>query len=726
MHRYLMLLLLLPFQLTAQRFTKEEINRWQAQAKQVTIIRDNWGIPHIYGKTDADCVFGLMYAQCEDDFKRMESNYIDILGGNAEIKGEASLYDDLFTKLVIDSAGAVADYKKSAAWLKKLLQAYADGMNYYLYKNPSVQPALLYRFEPWYPLMWTDGSIAAIQTGGISAAEVKSFYSGEQGSVAFATTPQQEDVHHGSNGFAIAPSRSASGNAILYINPHVSFYFRPEVHVISEEGLNAYGAVTWGQFFVYQGFNAHCGWMHTSGYADVADVYAEQVVQKGDSLYYRYNDTLRPVKQQEISLRYRTAEGIKEKKVKAYFTHHGPVMAKRNGQWMSVKANNRSLNALVQSWQRTKSKGFESFKKNMELLSNSSNNTVFADNQGNIAYWHGNFIPRRDTSFNWSKPVDGSITATEWQGLHRLAEMIHLYNPASGWIQNCNSTPYTAAGESSPNKEDYSFYMATEPENFRGITAARLLPKSESYTIDKVIAVGYNTYLSAFEELIPALVRQFKDSLPKDDTLYARLAEPVGILEKWDLRSNAASVATTLAIEWVERFRPYINRASPDVDFVQRVHRYAIFYAGKDMLKVLSQTVEALKSKYGTWQVPWGNINRYQRLSGDLQLAYDDNQPSLPVGMAAATWGCIPSFLAQYYPNTQKRYGYHGNSFVCAVEFGKKVKAKSLLTGGESSHPTSPHFADQADMFAKGQFKDVLFYREDVLKHAKRTYHPGQ
>jgi acyl-homoserine-lactone acylase len=458
----------------------------------------------------------------------------------------------------------------------------------------------------------------------------------------------------------------------------------------------------------------------------VADLYAEQVVQKGDSLYYRYNDTLHPVKQHEISLRYRTAEGVREKKVKAYFTHHGPVMAKRNGQWMSVKANNRSLNALVQSWQRTKSKGFESFKKNMELLSNSSNNTVFADNQGNIAYWHGNFIPRRDTSFNWSQPVDGSITATEWQGLHRLAEMIHLYNPASGWIQNCNSTPYTSAGASSPQKEDYPFYMATEPENFRGMTAARLLPEGETYTIDKIIAVGYNTYLAAFEELIPALVQQFKDSLPKDDTLFARLAEPVDVLQKWDLRSNAGSVATTLAIEWIERFRPYINRASPGVDFVQRVHRYAIFYAGKDMLKVLAQTVDALKSKYGTWQVPWGNINRYQRLSGDLQLAYDDNQPSLPVGMAAATWGCIPSFLTQYYPNTQKRYGYHGNSFVCAVEFGKKVKAKSLLTGGESSHPSSPHFADQADMYTQGKFKDVLFYKEDVLKHAKRKYHPGE
>jgi acyl-homoserine-lactone acylase len=725
MPRFWVLLLLLPLQLMAQRFTREEISRWQLQAKRVTIIRDNWGIPHIYGKTDADCVFGLLYAQCEDDFKRIESNYIDIMGRNAEIKGESSLYEDLYTKLLVDSAGAMADYKKSPAWLKKLLQAYADGMNYYLYKHPAVEPALLQRFEPWYPLMWTDGSIAAIQTGGVTPGEVKSFYTGEQGPVAMIPA-REEDIHSGSNGFAIAPSRSASGNAILYINPHVTFYFRPEVHVISEEGLNAYGAVTWGQFFVYQGFNTHCGWMHTSGYADVADVYAEQVIQKGDSFYYRYNNTLKPVKQQTIMLRYRSGEGIKVRKIRAFFTHHGPVMAKRNGQWLSVKANNRSMSALIQSWRRTKSNGFETFKKNMELLSNSSNNTVFADDKGNIAYWHGNFIPRRDTAFDWSQPVDGSIAATEWKGLHTLDETIHLYNPASGWIQNCNSTPFTASGASSPRKENYPSYMSTEPDNFRGILAARLLPKERAYTLDKIIAAGYDNYLAAFEQLVPALVTGFEKTIAPNDPLYSKLAEPVSTLKKWDMRCATTSVATALAIEWVQKLLPSINRAHPGVEFVTRFQLYATLAPAREMIEALSGTVDSLTNKFGRWNIPWGQLNRYQRLTGGLQESYDDAQPSLPVGMAASTWGCLPSFVSRYFPGTQKRYGYNGNSFICAVEFGKKIKARSLLTGGESSDPASPHFGDQADMYTKGKFKEVLFYREDVLKHAKRNYRPGE
>ncbi len=721
--RYLLFFLLLSGQLAAQNFSKTEVSQWELQAKRVTIIRDNWGIPHVYGKTDADAVFGLMYAQCEDDFKRVESNYIDILGRTAEVGGINDIYSDLFTKLVIDSAGAIADYKKSPAWLKKLLNAYAAGMNYYLYKHPEVKPALLHRFEPWYPLMWTDGSIAAINTGGVTTGELKSFYTGDNSTVAVAA-PNSEDIHTGSNGFAIAPARSASGKPLLYINPHVTFYFRPEVHMVSEEGLNAYGAVTWGQFFVYQGFNEHCGWMHTSGYADVADMYAEQVVKQGNGLFYRYEKKLRPVKQQTFTLAYKDGSTMSSKQVTTYSTHHGPVMAKRNGQWISVKAVNRHMNGLIQAWQRTKSTNFAAFKKNMQLLSNASNNTVYADDQGNIAYWHGNFVPRRDTSFDWSKPVDGSIKATEWKGLHALDETIHLYNPASGWIQNCNSTPFTASGSSSPKKAAYPAYMSTEPENFRGINAVKVLTRENSFTVDKLIAAGYDTYLAAFDELVPALARAFK-TLQPTDSLYTLLAEPVAMISKWDLHAAENSIATTLAIEWGQRLQGYINRVNGP-DFVAKVSVFANTALPVQLLEPLAATVRDLNSRFGAWAIPWGTINRYQRLTGQLQETYDDNQPSIPSGMAASTWGCLPSFVSRPMAGTKKRYGYNGNSFICAVEFGKFVKAKSLLAGGNSSDPGSPHFNDQAAMYTKGKFKDVLFYKGDVLRHAEKTYHPGE
>lgn len=731
---FLLLLLTCSLSVSGQPFAKKEIARWEKQAQRVQIIRDKWGIPHIYGKTDADAVFGLLYAQCEDDFKRVEMNYIEKLGRMAEVKGESALYDDLLIRMVIDSSEAMRDYKQAPRWLRKLMDAYADGINYYLYKHPDVRPVLLKRFQPWYPLLWTDGSIGAINTDDISAAELKSFYTGDMesfGTAPFPKTPKDEDEQTGSNGFAFAPSITASGKAILYINPHVTFYFRPEVHVISEEGLNVYGAVTWGQFFVYQGFNEHCGWMHTSNYTDIADLYIEKISKKNGQLAYQYNGQEKPVQVKPMTFRYVENGVQKTKTINGLFTHHGPIMTRRNGQWLSMKANNRSMTGLIQSWQRTKATGFESFKKIMELRANTSNNTVFADKGGNIAYWHGNFMPRRDTSYNWAKPVDGTSSATEWKGLHPLEETVHVYNPASGWIQNCNSTAFTAAGPSSPSRKNYPPYMAPDGENFRGLNAVRVLKKGNRYDLDKVIAAGYDTYMVAFELLVPALIKVYEQRKKQTDSLSTLLDGPIGVLKTWDFYSAENSVATTLAVEWGYKLLPAIQKIQivedEEAGQVEKTQQFIVQSVGSkpdDLLRPFVATVRELIARHGKWDIPWGDINRFQRISSDLDQPFNDTAPSFPVGFASSTWGMLPSYNARYYPGTKKRYGFNGNSFICAVEFGDRIRAKSLLAGGQSGDPASPHFTDQLEMYAKGRFKEVLFYREDIEKHVERRYKP--
>ncbi|MES2330893.1 MAG: penicillin acylase family protein [Bacteroidota bacterium] len=722
----LLLCAMLPLQLFAQSFTKTETSEWEKQAKRVTIIRDNWGIPHVYGKSDADAVFGLLYAQCEDDFKRVEMNYIEKLGRLAEVNGEKDIYNDLLIRMLIDSADAVKDYQESPVWLKQLMNAYADGINYYLYKHPNTNPALLTRFKPWYTLLWTDGSIGAIDVGDVTVNELRNFYSGEAPVTASVRSKEVDPLPGGSNGFAIAPSKTASGNSILYINPHVTFYFRPEVGVESEEGLHTYGAVTWGQFFIYQGFNEHCGWMHTSSYSDVADSYIENVTKKENGFVYEYDHATKPVTKKEIAIKYLSNGSLLTKNITAYYTHHGPVMAKRNGKWISVRSNNRDIKGLIQSWQRTKAKGFDDFKKSMELLANTSNNTVYADDKGNISYWHGNFMPKRDAKFNWARSVDGTTSATEWNGLHSLDELIQVHNPSSGWIQNCNSTPFTVSGISSPRKENFPVYMAPAGENFRGINAAKILSSNNQYTIDKVIASGYDTHLAAFDVLIPALLKAYEDQ--KTNPAYQSLAAPVKILAEWNRNSSETSVATTVAIEWAQKIWPTILRgtgAGENTDQVDKTKYFAATATADNLLKPLSAAIDDLTKKFGTWQKSFGEINRYQRLTGNLTEKFDDAQPSIPCGFAASTWGCLPSFVARSYPGTNLKYGYNGNSFICAIEFGKKIKAKSLLAGGESGDSNSKHFSDQAEMYTKGKFKDVLFYKEDVVKKAEKTYHPG-
>jgi len=720
--------LLFPFQLFAQPFSPKEVSRWQEQAKNITIIRDNFGIPHIYGKTDADAAFGLLYAQCEDDFNRVEMNYIEKLGRLSEVNGEKDLYNDLMIRLVIDSAGAISDYNNAPLWLKKLCDAFADGINYYLYKNPQVKPALLTRFEPWYPLLWTDGSIGAISTGGVSVRELENFYSAENKPIAL--NEYKEEKVTGSNGFAFAPKITESHHAILYINPHVTFYFRPEVHMVSDEGLNAYGAVTWGQFFVYQGFNEHCGWMHTSSYADVSDAYIEKITTKKGQLFYEYNGEEKPVVHKNIVLNYRDNDSMKTKIIDGLFTGHGPVMAKRNGEWISVKSCNRDIKGLEQSWQRTKAKSFAEYKKVMDLLANASNNTVYADAEGNIAYWHGNFIPKRDPKYDWSKPVDGTTSSTDWKGLHSVNESVHIYNPPNGWIENCNSTPFTAAGKYSPNKKDYPAYMAPDGQNFRAINAIRILPEEKSYTLNKVIAKGYDTYLAAFEVLVPALIHAFEKTISKDDSLYFQLIDPINILKKWNYRCGENSVATTLSVNWGERLlRAIYSTKVPEgqeEDQVTKTKQFAATASSDELISSFLSAIKYLKDNFGSWKIEWGKINRFQRISNNIEPTFNDDSASIPVGFASSIWGMIPSYSSRTFNGTKKRYGVNGNSFICAVEFGKKIKAKSLLAGGESGNPRSRHFFDEGYMYSKGIFKDVLFYKEDVLKHVERQYHPGE
>jgi acyl-homoserine-lactone acylase len=721
----LLLLLLLPLSLFAQKFTPVEIAAFEAQAKKVNIIRDNWGIPHVYGKSDADAVFGLLYAQCEDDFKRVELNYIEKLGRLAEINGDAAIFNDLQIRLLFDSTEAKADYAKAQPSFKKLLDAYAAGINYYLYKNPKVKPALLTRFKPWFALMWTDGSIGAINTADLTVQELKKFYTGDYSPTAYV--PVIKDQQSGSNGFAFAPKLTESGNAILYINPHTTFYFRPEVQMQSEEGLNAYGAVTWGQFFVYQGFNEHLGWMHTSNNVDIADMYAEKVSKTTKGLFYEYDKKQFPVIQKKINIKYLDGGSLKTKSFTTYFTNNGPVMAVRDGKWISLKAKNRNATSLVQSWVRTKAKSFEEYQKAMDLKANASNNTVYADAKGNIAYWHGNFIPIRDKKYNWSDVVDGSTSATAWKGLHEVKDMVHVYNPTNGWLQNCNSTPFSSAGKNSPIKANYPTYMAPDGENFRGVAANRLLDKFAKYNLDKVIATGYDTYLPAFEVLIPALLRVY-ERLPQSDPLIKELAAPIAILKAWDYRSGESSEATTLAFEWAQKLNPIIQKVyiNPgEKDQVENTKDFAASARPNDLLDPLKATIADLTKRFGKWQIAWGEINRYQRLTGAINEKYDDALPSLPVGFGSAMWGQLSSYRSNAF-KTNKRYGFSGNSFVCAVEFGAKIKAKSILAGGNSGDPNSKHFNDQALMYSKGEFKDVLFYKEDVLKHVERNYRPGE
>ncbi|HSR14782.1 MAG TPA: acylase, partial [Gemmatimonadales bacterium] len=705
-----------------------ELARWERQAADVTITRDDWGIAHVKGKTDADAVFGMIYAQAEDDFNRVETNYLNALGRLAEAEGEKDVYRDLRMKLFINPDSLQAMYGRSPEWLQRLMTAWADGLNYFLHTHPEMKPRVITRFEPWMALSFTEGSIGG-DIEQVSLRGLEAFY----GSQAASAAPSggydlaEHDVllePSGSNGIAIAPSNSVSGHALLLINPHTSFFFRSELQMTSDEGLNAYGAVTWGQFFIYQGFNEKAGWMHTSSGADNIDYYFETVTQGEGGPTYRYGTEERPVTASTITVPFRTDSGMASRQFTVYRTHHGPVVREQDGKCVTVRLMEEPIKALMQSYGRTKSTGLANFRETMELHTNSSNNTVYADAEGNIGYFHANFIPKRDPRFDWTKPVDGSDPATEWQGVLSIDESPNVFNPANGWIQNTNNWPFSAAGANSPRREDYPAYVDTDGENPRGIHAIRVLEGKKDFTLTSLIEAAYDSQLPAFDDLIPALVSAWEKA-PAGHPLKARLAEPVALLRDWDRRWGKESVATAVAVFWGDELW---RRVSADEDLEgMSVYQYMAAKTSGDLrLQALMAAVDRLEQDFGSWRTPWGEINRFQRLTGDIVQPFADTGASIPVGFTSSRWGSLASFGTRRGANTKRIYGVSGNSFVAVVEFGDSVRARAVSAGGESGDPASPHFNDQAQRYADGALREVYFYPGQLEGHTERVYRPGK
>ncbi|MEJ2203378.1 MAG: penicillin acylase family protein [Gemmatimonadota bacterium] len=713
--------------------TDSDVARWEERAQGVTIIRDDWGIPHISGDTDADAVFGLMYAQAEDDFNRIEVNFLNSQGRLAEAEGEGEIWRDLRMKLFIDPEEMKAMYAQSPAWLRDLMDAWADGLNYYLHTHPEVTPRVITRFEPWMALTFSEGSIGG-DIERVSLRGLEDLYgdTDRQATAYLEDTPDLATVGDarlfaeptGSNGIAVAPANTVGGDALLLINPHTAFSFRAEVHVTSGEGLNAYGAVTGGQFFVYQGVNETAGWMHTSSGVDNIDEYLETIVEREDGLHYLYGDEERRLVTREITVPYRTDAGLAERVFTVYETHRGPIVRATDDRWVSVRLMEEPLKALQQSYSRTKAANLDEFTETMRLHTNSSNNTLFADAAGNIAYFHSNFIPVRDPAFDYTQPVDGSNPAVDWQGIHSVEESPNMINPANGWVQNTNNWPFSVSGPLSPRPEDYPAYVQRGGENYRGEHAIMLLQDRSDFTLDGLARAAYDGYIPAFAAMVPELVQSYDrmaTSVPLDTDLF-KLTEPIELLRDWDFRWGVGSVPTALAVFWgrelmrLAREGARASGGSPDTaDGVPDELRVAAFAAA----------VDRLEEDFGTWRTPWGEINRFQRLTGDIVQPHDDEAPSIPVGFVSGRWGSLASFGAGPHNGSKKFYGTSGNSFVAVVEFGDSVRARAVTAGGLSSDPANPHFDDQAERYATGDLRSVYFYPDQLEGHTEREYHPG-
>jgi len=721
-----LLLIALPFGANAQ-FSPQEKSALKKEAQQITIIKDKYGVPHVYTKTDAQAVFGMSYVQCEEFFEKVEMSLINRLGRQSELEGEPSIYKDLWSRMFTDSVQAKASFEKSPKWLQKLCIGFAAGINYYMISHPEKKPKLITRVEPWMCLM---NDIPAVAGSNVDEDDFVALYSKKAPKfTSYLPLNESNDMREpaGSNGWALAPSRTKSKNAMLLINPHSEFYGRIEIQVVSKEGLNSYGAPFLGQFSIFQGFNEHLGWMHPVSLSDAKDLYAETVEKKDGKYFYKYNGTLRPVDSTEITVPYKKGNEILTKKFMVYRTHHGPVVSILNNKWISLKTVDANIDLLAMHWEKMKAKNLKEFKASMDKRAMTGSNVVYADDKGNIAYWHGNFVPKKDPNLDWKRPVDGSTDATEWKGTYALDEIPQYINPANGWIQNCNSTILYATGPFDSEMSKKPLYMLPDGQTPRAMNAVKVLDKLNDATIDDVVAAAHDTYLPNAARFVPNLIAAY-DKMTTDK---ADLTGPIEVLKAWDFRTDTSSVATTMAVMWIEKViemdlaklqKPYTTEERYSVTNGAAVSTENL--TAQQLTDSFKAVIAELNKDFGTWKVSWGSVNRYQRNAPGQAVSDQNKSWALPA--TPGYLGSLNAFVSKKSPKTKSRYGITGNTFVAVVEFGKTLKAKTILTGGSSTDPNSVHFTDQVDGYINHKYKDIMFYKKDVMNGAEKTYHPGE
>ncbi|UCF20403.1 MAG: penicillin acylase family protein [Gemmatimonadota bacterium] len=691
-------------QQAADRFAESE-----KLAKSVTIYRDTYGVPHIYGPTDEAVVFGAGYAQAEDNFWQVEDNFVRSLGRAAELYGEEALLDDYLARALEIPRRSREEYERAALRIRRLYDAYADGLNYYLEKHPELETRLLTRIEPWYTLALIRFKYhhnEYIGYAGLRRAETE---------LLLRKGPDGERAL-GSNQWAVGPSRSASGHALLLINPHVPFFGLSqytEIHLVSEEGLVFSGLSRFGFMLPYMGNNERLGWSYTDNYSDIGDVYVEHFDDPERPLRYRYGDGYRDATSWEDVVRVRTEAGVEERRFVFRKTHHGPIVAlDSDDQPLAVRLTKLDEGGWYEQWyEMARARSLEEFRSALSRLAVPYMNTLYADSDGNIYYVYNAAVPRRDPSFDWSQPVDGSNPATEWHGYHSLDELPQVLNPESGYLQNCNSTPFTVTTGIDLKRDAYPTYLVgPESDNWRARSSRQLLMGRAEFTFDEFSNAVLDTKISAAKPMMDELFAEWAE-LQHGDSLQAfRLREPLRVLESWDLVARKDSWATSLFVLWAEGFVRPASRPRPEA---------------WPRLEELERVVDGLRTAWGAWRVPWGEINRIQRPDASGQLPFSDSLPSLPVAGAPGWLGSVFTFHTESPAGQHRRYGIHGNSFVKVIEFGPEIRARSLLTFGQSGNPRSPHYFDQAPLYSNKRFKPAWFALEEVAANSERVYHPG-
>ena len=699
------------------------------QSQNVTIYRDEWGAPHIHGKTDGDTAFGMGYAQAEDNFNQLELGFIMGIGRSAEHLGESALLSDWVVHSFENNELSKRDYENAVPAVKSLLDGYAAGINYYMETHPELEVKLLDHIEPWYSLAlirrwyYLGGFLSRLRftTGERTAAfEAINETPLELAQLEIPYYDPEDRKEFGSNAWAVNGTKIDGTGSYLFINPHLPAFGigqTYEAHMMSDEGWNFTGYARFGYPLPYIGFGENLGWMSTDNFANQEDSWIEHFDDPESPLSYTYGDGTREATQWNGEIK---IKGGEVRSVKYRKTHHGAVVALRDEKFLSGNFATFDQPGWLDQWYNMqRASNIDEFTKAIEPLRMNFGNIMYADRAANIWYIYNGSIPIRNEGFDWDKAVDGSDPATDWKGYHTLHDLPQVINPVSDMMQNTNTSPFTVSmSQSDAREENYPTYMVREGDNARSRNARRILNKHDKFDFAAWERESLDTTMAEWPVSKPLFMAAYAVTSASNPDRAAKLAPVIEMLDAWDGVASLTTVEPTLYVDWYEGI--YFGNPRGYVA------------SNEEIISSLETAMDRLVNDWGTWQVAWGDMNRAQRppLDAAGNALFDDNAPSI-AAPSVPSWsgGSLTAFNIRR-DGLKRRYKTGGNSYTAIVGFpadvNEKTKSKSIHIFGASADPASPNNMDQAVLLAAKTYKPAWLYLDDVKANAARSYHPGE
>lgn len=691
----------------------------RATGYNVTIHRDEWGVPHIIGETDADTAYGMGWAQAEDNFPQFERNMVRAAGRAAEYLGEEYLREDWMNRSLRIETHSRNEHETSSSAVSALVEAYVQAFNDYAAAHPD-DVSLPMTFEPWHVhayirfIYYQRGFAYFAGLSGDDMMAGMEWLNAEP--VSTDREPEQREEGEGSNSWAVSPHRTENGNALLFINPHLPWFGASQVyesHVMSDEGWNFTGYARFGFPVPYIGFGEQLGWASTDNYADQADAYRLSLTEDGD--HYQFGAQQRPLTRWSETVLVKGEDGsLAERELHFAESHHGPILGYQDGAPVAIRLSKLEEPGWLAQWYAmSKASDLDSFTDAVYELDMLFGNYLYADQEGNIFYVYNAAVPIRSEGHDWSGIVDGSNPSTDWLGYHPMEELPQVFNPPGGDVQNSNGTPFlsTSDGTGNPDPDNYPSYMVGEIRSAppdgdipRHRRSRDIMGSQDTFTFEDFSELAFDTYVDQAQYDLPILFEAY-DGIP-DPT--PRMMEAITLLREWDLRAEIETPAMTLYATWGEFWR-------------------SEGMTSETAVSAFDQAIDWMMDNHGQIDVAWGEVNRVQRPTGVGDPEFSSDIPSYPLSGGHSWTGTMMTNWARVGGRVDGvGYPTGGHSYVAVIEFGERVRAGSLQAMGASSRPDSPHYFDQAQLLSESRFKTAWLYRDEVLENAVRSYVPGE